>query len=127
MILESPHEYGKKVVTSGQVDNGKALAEMTARWMAAHEHEFREMLGYVKSLQALGKKGRLRDRVAVWCMQHGITVEEDGYKFANAYWAGISRYMALVDPTLVGAPIRFADSDIDCYGLPSVGYLGLEE
>ena len=66
--------------------------------------------------------GRVRDRVAAFCVDRGIDVGGD-YAFDNTLWAGISRYAALLDPSLAGDPLRFRDSDIDCYGLLPVSYL----
>ena len=52
-----------------------------------------------------------------------IEVGDEPYTFNNTWWAGISRYLVLHDPTLLEDPIRFRDSDIDCYGLLPVSYL----
>ena len=125
MVIQSPHERTRKVITGERIANGRELALKTHTWMENHEDAFFDIYRYVKGLQGIGKAGRLRDRVAVFCMAHGIRVGNDPYSFGNAYWAGISRYMALYDRTLIGAPIQFADSDIDCYGLIPVSYLKL--
>ena len=124
--IDSPHAWGRVSVSDADLRDGKAIAENSARWMETHEDAFYAMLGYVKRLQASGVRGRLRDRVAVWYMAHEADFESRGYRFANADWAGICRYMALADPSLVDDPIKFADSKIDCYGLLTVSYLGLE-
>lgn len=123
VAIRSPHERKMKTITGERLVNGRAMARMTNTWMENHKDAFFEIYSFVKSLQAQEKVGRVRDRVAVFCMAKGIHLGYDPYKFGNAYWAGIARYLALYDPSLVGAPLKFNDSDIDCYGLLPVSYL----
>ena len=121
--IKSPHERNSIVITGERINNGRELAHKTHTWMANHKDTFFALYGFVKKLQSEGFKGRVRDRVAVHCMMRGIELGDDPYKFGNAYWAGVARYMALYDPSLIDAPLTFHDSDIDCYGLLPVGYL----
>ena len=121
--IKSPHVRTVRVKTGERINNGRALAIKAQGWMERNGHAFFELYRFVKRLQAEERIGRVRDRVAVWCMAHGIEVGDDPYKFGNAYWAGIARYIALYDPSLVGAPLKFHDSDIDCYRLLPVSYL----
>ena len=81
------------------------------------------MVQGVKEMQRTGGRGRVRDRVAAFCVDQSIEVGDEPYTFNNTWWAGISRYLVLHDPTLLEDPIRFRDSDIDCYGLLPVSYL----
>ena len=115
----SPHKR-KSVVTSGaRINNGRGLASQAARWMESHEESFWKICGFCKTV----KGGRLRDRVALYCLDNGISVGPKPRAFGNDYWAGIARYIVLVDPTLEDNPIKMEDSDIDCYGLVPVSYL----
>lgn len=110
-------------MTGESIANGRELARKAKGWMERNQGAFFELYKFVKSLQAQEKVGRVRDRVAVYSMQRGIQLGDDPYKFGNAYWAGIARYMALYDPSLIDAPLKFNDSDIDCHGLFPVSYL----
>ena len=125
-IIKSPHEPTSLQRTEATIEAGMKMALEVRSWMERNKEAFFAILGYLESLHAREVSGRVRDRVAVFCMQHGIMVDDDPYRFANAKFAGISRYMALMDPTLIGAPLRFNDSVIDCYGLLPVSYLDLE-
>lgn len=107
----------------GGYEAGRKMAELTHRWMEANELAFREIYGFVKRMQAEGGKGRVRDRVAAFCVDHSIEVGDSPYAFNNTWWAGISRYLVLHDPSLYEDPIRFRASDIDLYGLLTVSYL----
>lgn len=120
--VESPHARAY-TVSGERLDSGRRIAERTAAWMEGNEDAFFAIAGYVKSMQGRGC-GRVRDRVAAFCVDRGIDVG-GGYAFDNTLWAGISRYAALFDPSLVGDPLRFRDSDVDCYGLMPVSYLEL--
>lgn len=103
------------------------MAEQTRRWMEGNREAFWKIYGFVKNMQFDGGKGRVRDRVASFCVDQSIEVGDSPYTFNNTWWAGISRYLVLYDPTLLNDPIRFRDSDIDCYGLLPVSYLsGIE-
>lgn len=118
--IRSPHERAY-TVTGERLASGRRMAERTRAWMESNETAFFEIAGYVKAMQGRGC-GRVRDRVAAFCVDRGIDVGGD-YAFDNTLWAGISRYAALFDPSLAGDPLRFRDSDIDCYGLLPVSYL----
>lgn len=122
--IPSPHVRTKLVKTNLTINNGRKLAEDTADWMERSKKGFETIYKYVKSLQSKNFKGRVRDRVATFCVDHRITVGSGhDYRFANPLWAGISRYLVLHDPSLDGAPILMHDSDIDCYGLLPISYL----
>lgn len=107
----------------GGYEAGRKMAELTHRWMEANEPAFREIYGFVKRMQAEGGKGRVRDRVAAFCVDRNIEVGDSPYAFNNTWWSGISRYLVLHDPSLLENPIRFRESDIDRYGLLTVSYL----
>jgi hypothetical protein len=121
--IKSPHARLSLVKTGDSIAAGRKMALEAKSWMERNKDAFFEIYGFVKSLQSQEKVGRVRDRVAVFCMERGINVLDEPYKFANAKWAGIARYLALYDPSLMDAPLKFADSDIDCYGLMPVSYL----
>ena len=78
---------------------------------------------FVALLQQGGCRGRVRDRVAAFCVDRGVEVGDSPYAFNNSWWAGISRYLVLHDPSLLGDPIKFRNSEIDAYGLLPVSYL----
>ena len=117
-MIESPHRL--RVVDDERRENGKKLAFDAHRWVEANEDAFKLIHHFVKHQAG---KGRMRDRVAVFCIQHGIRVEDEPYKFANAYWAGIARYLVVYDQSLLRDKITLADSDIDAYGLPEVSWM----
>ena len=113
----SPYYEGRSPWTSESCLNGQKLATEIAHWIEKHPVEFNGLFRIVKDMQKLHIKGCVRDRVRVEAMVRGIEVESDDAKFAHAYWAGISRYMVMLDPSLKGNPIEFKRSDIDNYGL----------
>ena len=118
--IESPHTR-RYTVSGERLASGRSMAIRTRGWMESNPSAFFEIVGYVKAMQ--GRRcGRVRDRVAAFCVDRGIDVGGE-YAFDNTLWAGISRYAALFDPSLVGDPLRFRDSDTDCYGLLPVSYL----
>ena len=123
--IKSPHSRTNRIKTGERINNGRDLAEKTRKWMEDNEEAFFTLYRYVKKLQMQKSGGRVRDRVAIHCIQSNIDVGEDPYKFSNTYWAGIARYMVLYDPSLIGDPIMLRDSDIDCFGLYPVSYLGV--
>lgn len=120
--LRSPHERGY-VIDGVRLASGRGMAERTLRWMESNEAAFWKIYRFVKDMQACGCRGRVRDRVAAFCVDERIEVGESPYTFNNTWWAGISRYLVLHDPSLLDDPVRFRDSDIDCYGLLPVSYL----
>lgn len=111
-------------INGEKLDQGRRLALDTHKWMEHHKDAFLVIYTYVKVLQINGVKGRIRDRVARFCIDHGIKVGDDSYRFANAYWAGISRYLVLYDKSLKYDPIEAGNSAIDCWGLYPVSWLG---
>ena len=121
--IESPHKPTSIARTEATVKAGMRMAADVRAWMEGNEDAFWTILRFVKGLQGSHVGGRVRDRVAVMLMASNVHVDDDPYKFANAKFAGIARYMALVDPSLVGAPLKLNDSVIDCYGLLPVSWL----
>ncbi len=110
-------------ITGERLTTGRKLAEDTARWMEHNEHSFYALHRYLLQMRSNGIKGRVRDRMAAFCVDKSISVGNDPYAFDNNLWAGISRYMVLFDRSLVGSPIEFRDSAIDCYGMLPVSFL----
>lgn len=121
-VIKSPHRRSF-TITGERLVNGRKLAYQTWCWVEKNKDAFFAIYGYLKQLRESGYRGRVRDRVAVYCVEHGIQVGDEEYTFSNSYWAGISRYMVLYDKSLLYHPIEFKDSDIDCYGLLPVSYL----
>lgn len=124
-ILASPN-HDRNPITGENLIKGRNIARKVKVWMEGNPRAFKAIYQYVKTLQAQNAKGRVRDRVSVFCTEHKIKVGDDDYTFSNTYWAGISRYLVLYDPSLKDAPIRFRRSDIDCFGLYPISYLDLE-
>lgn len=106
-----------------KLKNGRSLANYARDWMERNKEAFFMIYDYVKHLQFTGCKGRLRDRVAVYCVEHNLSVGDDGYTFGNSYWAGIARYLVLYDGTLLDDPVKLNESDIDYFGLWPITYL----
>lgn len=121
--IPSPHKRSAVTISGERLLNGRKLAETAHSWMEANRDSFFLIYGFVRAMQSDGRGGRVRDRVAAHCVDNGIEIGADPYAFNNNYWAGISRYLVLHDGTLADAPIKFRDSDIDCYGLLPVSYL----
>lgn len=120
--IKSPHKRSF-TITGERLVNGRRIAYQSWCWVEKNKDAFFTIYNYLKSLGDSGLKGRVRDRVAVYCVEHGIKVGDSEFTFSNSYWAGISRYMVLYDKSLLNNPIEFRDSDIDCYGLFPVSYL----
>jgi len=121
-LWPSPNEKCKNPFTSESYLNGRKLIERTAEWIGKNTSDFIAIYNYVKDLQASGFRGRVRDRVIAEGMVHGLKFAEDGYTFANDLWAGIARYLVVLDPSLMGSPIEFRQSDIDGYGLVPIDF-----
>lgn len=121
-VVTSPNAT-KRPASAADIESGRKMAESTRRWMEGNEAAFRKIYRFVKGMQIQGGKGRVRDRVAAFCVDQSIDVGDAPYTFNNSWWAGISRYLVLHDPSLQDDPIRFRESDIDCYGLLPVSYL----
>lgn len=111
-----------KVITGPRLEKGMDIARRTHAWMEANEEAFWAIYEQVKRMQAGGVKGRIRDRVAARCVDLNVRVGAD-YAFNNDYWAGISRYLVLYDPSLKDDPVRGRESAVDCYGLLPVSWL----
>lgn len=122
--IPSPHKR-TFTITGERLVNGRRIAYQSWCWVERNKDAFFTIYDYLKSLGETGCKGRVRGRVAVYCVEHGIQVGDSEFTFSNSYWAGISRYMVLYDKSLLNNPIEFRDSDIDCYGLLPVSYLSM--
>ena len=120
--IRSPHSRGY-AISGERLQAGRKMAQQTHRWMEDNERGFWQIYRFVKGMQRDGGKGRVRDRVAAFCVDQSIRVGDEPYTFNNTWWAGISRYLVLHDPTLHDDPVKFRDSDIDCWGLLPVSYL----
>lgn len=120
--IKSPHRRSF-TITGEKLVNGRRIAYQSWCWVERNKDAFFTIYDYLKQLGETGCRGRVRDRVAVYCVEHGIQVGDSEYTFSNSYWAGISRYMVLYDKSLLNNPIEFRDSDIDCYGLLPISYL----
>lgn len=125
MMIASPHAYSKPY-TGAEISAGSRMALEGRAWMEGNEQAFRSIMAFLSALQRRGEKGRVRDRVVSFCIAKGIEINDSPYRFANGKWAAISRYAALVDPSLVGNPLQFNDSLIDVVGLHEISYLDLE-
>ena len=124
--LRSPIPREKKTISGETLRSGRQMAVKTHLWMERNENAFFAIYNYVKEKQRKGCKGRLRDRVASYCVDNQIVVGGD-YAFDNTLWAGISRYLVLHDRSLLNDPVKARESNIDCFGLYPVSYLDLED
>lgn len=120
--IKSPHTRKNLAITGERLIKGRNLARRSLMWMESNQQAFFAIYSFLKKLQKEKTKGRVRDRVAAYCIDKGINVG-DSYAFNNDFWAAISRYAVLFDPSLLSDPVKFRDSDIDCYGLLPVSYL----
>ena len=102
------------------MEHGRIMAEETADWIDKNPVAFYELFGIVQQIRRDQKKGYLRDRVKIEATDRGLGFGDKMFRRKNGLWAGLVRYMALVDSTLIGDPIRFNKSCIDGYGLPAV-------
>ena len=123
--IKSPNAPDRCIVTDETLAAAMKMAREGRSWMEKNQEAFESILVFLKSLQTQNIRGRVRDRVATWCMENGIKIDDNPYRFANAKWAVISRYAALVDPTLIGRPLQFSFSMVDISGLLPVSYLDL--
>lgn len=124
-ILESPHEIDPEKKTVSRIANGEKLAYKVKSWMDSNKDEFFYMYNFVCQLHNKHIKGRLRDRIISYCLERRKRKDVDDFKLTHATFAGITRYMVLYNPELLDDPIKFADSDIDAFGLFDVEYLHL--
>ena len=118
----SPNYDGRSPWTVEACLRGRNLAMDAARWIEGHQQQFNSLYRIIKRMQSEGVKGRVRDRAVVEAMALGITFEQGCYTFANGLWAGLTRYMAYADHSLIDNPLRFNRSDIDNYGLVPISY-----
>lgn len=113
----SPNYSNRLPWTAKSHENGRRLAEATARWIEKNQSDFIAIYNIVKQMQHDGVKRRVREQVIARAMAKGVRFADGDFKFANSLWAGITRYLVVLDPSLAGNPIEFSQSDIDCYGL----------
>lgn len=121
--LESPHQRTTLVKTGENITNGREMAKKAAYWMEVNQDAFNSIYQCVKHMQDNGYKGRVRDRVAMWCLDHNVKIGYGSFKLTNGYWAAIARYLVIYDPSLENAPIVMHDSDIDCWGLYPISWM----
>ena len=107
--------------------NGEKLARQTADWMQKNREDFFALYELVKEVRAVGYKGHLRDQVVARAYNTPTRFRDGTFEFAHAIWAGITRYMALMDPELIDNPIVFRPSHIDAYGLEPIDWLNVKE
>lgn len=119
--VPSPHRRSF-VLSGARLRKGRALAVSAKRWMEGNEPVFRALYGYMKQLQGEGARDNLRSRALLWLEDTGQSTP-GGRKLWNGDWAGVERYMVLLDPTLDGDPVSMRDSWIDCFGLLPVSWL----
>lgn len=132
IVHESPHMLEKKQITPQRKHKGEIMAKECAQWMNTNKDMFFFMLNYVLQLRDHNIQGRLRDRVIMHCLEMRKHKKDETFKLTHGTFAGITRYMVLYEPRLdpdiyLDSPIRFADSDIDAFGLYDVGYLHLTD
>lgn len=121
--VASPHTRTRLIKNGATIAKGRQMALEAQAWMEDGEDAFRAVHGFLVGLRDSEKRGRVRDRVALFCIDHGLNVGGGSRAFANAKWAAMERYLALYDPSLVGTVIEMQDSYIDCYGLLPVSWL----
>lgn len=125
--IKSPFYQECGLTVSGdRLDHGRKLAIMAKEWMDSHEQAFNQILAYVRRLKRIGSRGRLHDRVSIYCIDKGIQTDTEQYKFSNDVWTGLQRYLVLADPSLKYNPVIVRSSDIDLFGLYPVSYLNIE-
>lgn len=120
--VKSPHVRTWKNMSVDRFESGRKMAEAAQTWMESNEATFRAVVGFLKGLQRDGRRGRVRDRVAIFCIDNGLRIGGGSQAFTNATWAGIERYIALAEPGLQEM-LSMTDSDIDCYGLLPVSWM----
>lgn len=119
-IWASPLKH-QDPIDEATLAQGQRLAEATACWLAANMDDFVLLYSIVKDFQRERIRGRIRDRVIAEAIRRGSPrFEAEGFKFANALWAGITRYMCVLDNSLLDNPITLHKSAIDAYGLPAI-------
>lgn len=125
IVLKSPHKLDPKKITITRITNGEKLALSVKSWMDSNKDEFFYMYDFACQLHRKHVKGRLRGRIISHCLERRKRKDVDDFELAHATFAGITRYMVLYNPDLLDDPIKFADSDIDAFGLFDVKYLHL--
>ncbi len=121
--IPSPHKRSHLIRNGATLDKGRMMAMEAQEWMEESEEAFYSILTYLRALKERGVRGRVRDRVALFCIDNGIKLGSGSRSFANSKWAAMERYIALADPSLVGTVIEMNDSYIDCYGLLPVSWM----
>ncbi len=121
--IKSPYKSECMVSDQDTLHRGELMAADVARWMEKNKDAFYFILATVQDIRARGQRGRIRDYVATECIRAGFKVGETSFGFGNAYWAGIARYLVLVDPRLMNNPVMLSESCLDAYGLLPISYL----
>lgn len=115
--IDSPH-VRKKTISQLNINAGRKQAEAVKTWMEAHRGAFFFILNTMQHEKVVP---RPRDYFANELSRRHLCNDKP-LAFNNNYWAGIARYLVLVDPSLE-AKLNMRDSDIDCWGLYPVSYL----
>lgn len=121
--IPSPHKRTRLIKNGATIAKGRQMALEAQAWMEGARDEFMAVHGFLAGLRDAGRKGRVRDRAAIFCLDNGISFAGGKRGLTNANWAAMERYLALYDPSLVGTVIEMGDSYIDCYGLLPVSWL----
>lgn len=116
--IASPHVRKNKTVSDLDINAGRKQAQEVKRWMETHQGAFFFILNTMRHEKVVP---RPRDYFANELIRRHLANDKP-FAFNNNYWAGISRYLVLVDPSLE-AKLNMRDSDIDCWGLYPVSYL----
>lgn len=119
----SPHQRETLCIDADTLAKGRYLSQKTAMWVERNEASFRAILWCCKRAHDNGATSMARNIVAKFCCDNNIKVGDGPSGFDHTVFAGIARYMVLIDPSLEGAPIEFRDSCIDCYGLVPIGFI----
>lgn len=116
--IPSPHKRNRLAVTGETLIKGRNHALAVARWMDAHRGAFFFILNTMQHERVVP---RPRDYFANELARRHLCNDKP-FAFNNNLWAGISRYLVLVDPTLE-AKLAMRDAAIDCWGLYPIDYL----
>lgn len=119
----SPHQRETLCIDADTLARGRYLSHKVALWVENNEASFMAIFGCCRRAHDDGATARARGIVENFCSDNNIKVGDGPNGFDNTVFAGITRYMVLIDPSLEGAPIEFRDSCIDCYGLVPIGFI----
>ena len=74
--IRSPYTT-ERTMSAAHIESGREMATKVHRWMEANEAAFRKIYGFVKEMQRTGGRGRVRDRVAAFCVDQSIEVGDE--------------------------------------------------